>query len=64
MVEAVLALLHEGHVPDAQAAWGVDVLLQVATATANAVVPAPSTSRRSADTDPGWSDPRKSGTPP
>ncbi|MCX4734359.1 TetR/AcrR family transcriptional regulator [Streptomyces sp. NBC_01363] len=34
LVEAVLALLHEGHVPDAQAAWGVDVLLQVATATA------------------------------
>ncbi|MFJ8386606.1 TetR/AcrR family transcriptional regulator [Streptomyces sp. NPDC094438] len=34
LVEAVLALLHEGEVPDAQAAWGVDVLLQVATATA------------------------------
>jgi len=34
LVEAVLALLHEGGVPDAQAAWGVDVLLQVATATA------------------------------
>lgn len=34
LVEAVLALLHEGHVPDAQAAWGVDVLLQVATAAA------------------------------
>jgi AcrR family transcriptional regulator len=34
VVEAVLALLHEGRVPDAQAAWGVDVLLQVATATA------------------------------
>lgn len=34
LVEAVLALLHEGEVPDAQAAWGVDILLQVATATA------------------------------
>ena len=34
LVEAVLALLHQGEVPDAQAAWGVDVLLQVATATA------------------------------
>ncbi len=34
VVEAVLALLHEGDVPPAQAAWGVDILLQVATATA------------------------------
>ncbi|MFF1924661.1 TetR/AcrR family transcriptional regulator [Streptomyces sp. NPDC058221] len=34
LVEAVLALLHEGEVPGAQAAWGVDVLLLVATATA------------------------------
>lgn len=34
LVEAILVLLHEGGVPDAQAAWGVDVLLQVATATA------------------------------
>ncbi|MGW7001583.1 TetR/AcrR family transcriptional regulator [Streptomyces sp. NPDC054933] len=34
LVEAILALLHEGGVPDEQAAWGVDVLLQVATATA------------------------------
>jgi len=34
LLEAILALLHEGDVPDAQAAWGVDVLLQVATATA------------------------------
>ncbi|MFC8824105.1 TetR/AcrR family transcriptional regulator [Streptomyces sp. NPDC057137] len=34
LVEAVLALLDEGGVPGAQAAWGVDVLLQVATATA------------------------------
>ncbi|MFG1665429.1 TetR/AcrR family transcriptional regulator [Streptomyces sp. Y7] len=34
LVEAILALLHEGGVPDTQAAWGVDVLLQVATATA------------------------------
>ncbi|MFE9888272.1 TetR/AcrR family transcriptional regulator [Streptomyces scopuliridis] len=34
LVEAVLSLLHEGRVPDGQAAWGVDVLLQVATANA------------------------------
>lgn len=34
LVEAVLGLLHQGGVPDARAAWGVDVLLQVATATA------------------------------
>jgi hypothetical protein len=34
VVEAVLALLHEGGVPDAQAAWAVDVLLLAATATA------------------------------
>ncbi len=34
VVEAILTLLHEGGAPDAQAAWGVDVLLQVATATA------------------------------
>ncbi|WP_277436253.1 TetR/AcrR family transcriptional regulator [Streptomyces sp. SPB162] len=34
LVEAVLALLHAGRVPGPQAAWGVDVLLQVATASA------------------------------
>ncbi|SEP38465.1 TetR/AcrR family transcriptional regulator [Amycolatopsis saalfeldensis] len=34
LVEAILALLNEGGAPDAQAAWGLDVLLQVATATA------------------------------
>ena len=34
LVETVLRLLYEGGAPDAQAAWGVDVLLQVATATA------------------------------
>ncbi|GAA1960586.1 TetR/AcrR family transcriptional regulator C-terminal domain-containing protein [Kitasatospora viridis] len=34
LVEAVLALLAEGGVPDERAAWGVDLLLQVATATA------------------------------
>ncbi|MFJ4449366.1 MULTISPECIES: TetR/AcrR family transcriptional regulator [Streptomyces] len=34
LVETILALLHQGGVPDGQAAWGVDVLLQVATATA------------------------------
>jgi AcrR family transcriptional regulator len=34
LLEKLLALLDEGGVPPAQAAWGVDVLLQVATATA------------------------------
>ncbi|MFD0257151.1 TetR/AcrR family transcriptional regulator [Kitasatospora indigofera] len=34
LIERVLALLAEGGVPAGQAAWGVDVLLQHATATA------------------------------
>lgn len=34
LVETLLSLLHEGGVPPGQAAWGVDVLLQFATATA------------------------------
>jgi AcrR family transcriptional regulator len=34
LVETLLALLDEGGVPAAQAAWGVDVLLQFGTATA------------------------------
>ncbi|MYW63717.1 TetR family transcriptional regulator [Streptomyces sp. SID8379] len=34
LVEAVLVLLREGGVSDARAAWGVDLLLQHATATA------------------------------
>ncbi|MCX5384557.1 TetR/AcrR family transcriptional regulator [Streptomyces sp. NBC_00083] len=34
LVEALLALLDEGGVPAGQAAWGVDALLQTATATA------------------------------
>lgn len=34
LLEALLALLSQGGVPDDQAAWGVDVLLQVATASA------------------------------
>lgn len=34
LVEAVLGLLHEGGATRRQAAWGVDVLLQLATATA------------------------------
>ncbi len=33
LVEALLTLLGEGGVPDAQAAWGVDILLLVATAS-------------------------------
>lgn len=34
LVEDILALLHEGDVPEGQAAWGVDLLLQVATVSA------------------------------
>jgi AcrR family transcriptional regulator len=34
LLERLLALLDEGGVPPAQAAWGVNILLQVATATA------------------------------
>jgi AcrR family transcriptional regulator len=34
LIEALLALLSEGGVPKAQAAWGIDLLLQYATATA------------------------------
>ncbi|MFI6935402.1 TetR/AcrR family transcriptional regulator [Streptomyces sp. NPDC050287] len=34
LLEALLALLAEGGVPGGRAAWGVDVLLQMATATA------------------------------
>jgi AcrR family transcriptional regulator len=33
LAEAVLALLHQGQVDDRRAAWAVDLLLQVATAT-------------------------------
>ncbi|TNC18908.1 TetR/AcrR family transcriptional regulator [Amycolatopsis alkalitolerans] len=33
LAESLLALLDEGGVPPAQAAWGLDVLLQLATAT-------------------------------
>ncbi|MGW6020527.1 TetR/AcrR family transcriptional regulator [Streptomyces sp. NPDC055099] len=34
LIETLLALLDEGEVPPGQAAWGVDLLLQYATATA------------------------------
>ncbi|WP_431984603.1 TetR/AcrR family transcriptional regulator [Streptomyces qinglanensis] len=34
LLETLLKLLHEGGVPDDRAAWGVDLLLQTATATA------------------------------
>jgi AcrR family transcriptional regulator len=34
LVESILALLDEGGVPPRQASWGVDLLLQLATATA------------------------------
>jgi AcrR family transcriptional regulator len=34
LIEALLSLLEEGGVPDGQASWGIDLLLQSATATA------------------------------
>jgi hypothetical protein len=34
LIDALLGLLHEGGVPPAQAAWGIDLLLQMATASA------------------------------
>jgi hypothetical protein len=34
LIEMLLALLSEGGVPKAQAAWGIDLLLQFATASA------------------------------
>lgn len=34
LLETLLALLAEGGVPDRQAAWGIDILLQMATASA------------------------------
>jgi AcrR family transcriptional regulator len=34
LIDTLLGLLHEGGVPPAQAAWGVDLLLQMATASA------------------------------
>jgi AcrR family transcriptional regulator len=49
LIEAILALLHEGGVPDAQASWGVDLLLQTATATA--AEHAPGDGRPGADAD-------------
>lgn len=50
LLEALLALLHEGGVPAGQAAWGVDVLLQVATASAAEH----STRAQSIDADDDW----------
>ncbi|MFF4738170.1 TetR/AcrR family transcriptional regulator [Streptomyces sp. NPDC001262] len=50
LVETLLALLAEGGVPAAQAAWGVDVLLQHATATAAEHA----TRAQSADAEADW----------
>ncbi|NUO99962.1 MAG: TetR family transcriptional regulator [Streptomyces sp.] len=50
LVEALLALLDEGGVPGEQAAWGVDALLLMATASAAEQ----STRQRSADADKEW----------
>ncbi|MCX4647738.1 TetR/AcrR family transcriptional regulator [Streptomyces sp. NBC_01446] len=50
LLEALLALLSEGGIPDAQAAWGVDALLQYATSTAAEQ----STRDRDEDTQGDW----------
>jgi AcrR family transcriptional regulator len=50
LLETLLALLDDGDVPPRQAAWGVDVLLQSATATAAEVA----TRRQSTDTEAEW----------
>ncbi|MCP2163905.1 TetR/AcrR family transcriptional regulator [Goodfellowiella coeruleoviolacea] len=52
LLERLLALLDEGGVPPVQAAWGVDLLLQVATATAAEQ----STRGQSGDADREWDD--------
>lgn len=50
LVESVLALLDEGGIAPAQAAWGVDILLQYTTATAAEQA----TRDQSADTQAEW----------
>jgi AcrR family transcriptional regulator len=50
LLERLLALLNEGGVPPAQAAWGVDLLLQFATATAAEQA----TREQSADAEDEW----------
>lgn len=50
LIENVLALLAEGGVPAARAAWGVDILLQAATANAAEH----STQEQSVDTQDDW----------
>lgn len=51
LLERLLALLDEGGVPAAQAAWGVDALLLVATATAAEHSTRAQSTRREADWD-------------
>src|ERR1700760_2838839 len=50
LVESILALLDEGGVPAAQAAWGVDLLLELGTATAAEQ----GTREQSLDADDDW----------
>jgi AcrR family transcriptional regulator len=50
LIESLLRLLDQGGVPDGQAAWGVDVLMQYATATAAEH----STRQQSADVRDDW----------
>jgi len=50
LVEALLALLHQGGVDDQRAAWAVDLLLQVATATGVEQA----TQRENRDDESGW----------
>ncbi|MGW5735037.1 MULTISPECIES: TetR/AcrR family transcriptional regulator [Streptomyces] len=51
LIETLLALLDEGGVPPGQAAWGVDLLLQYATATAAEHAPDERTGSRAGEWD-------------
>ncbi|GAA4604119.1 TetR/AcrR family transcriptional regulator C-terminal domain-containing protein [Actinoallomurus liliacearum] len=64
LIEALLALLDEGGVPSGQAAWGVDALLQYATATA--AEHAPGAEGEGADSEEQWNALRAAvhGVPP
>lgn len=55
LLETLLALLAEGGVPDLQAAWGVDVLLQSATASAAEI----SARRQDSNAEADWAQLRR-----
>lgn len=55
LLETLLALLAEGGVPDLQAAWGVDILLQSATASATEI----SARREDSNAEADWAQLRR-----